>query len=155
MECFLCTLECVYTERREGCAFPLCLPFSSAHKFLPIQQCSTGSRKPKIPLLVERGRRDGEDPPPFARNSFSTVDGWNSSVFRGGTIILPCRPAYGIASLDRSRRASEKKKEMVPVGAVKIEVCVPFHFQSDLLPNQCQTAMAIWPLKCNIVKVNQ
>lgn len=43
-------------------AFPPVWPlFFQLINFLAIQQCSTGSRKPKIPLLVERGK-EGEDP---------------------------------------------------------------------------------------------
>jgi hypothetical protein len=68
--------------------------------------------------------------PPFARNSFSTVDEFLS--FQGA------HHSAVSASLCNCLSGSEGKWKMVPVGAVKIEECVPFHFQSDLLPNQCQ-----------------
>jgi len=142
----------VYRERGEGgegVAFPLCLAFSSAHKFLPIQQCSIGSRKPKITLLVERGR-DGEDPFLLLATLLkSTVDeflsfqGAPSFCRVGQPMALPLWIRVGGQVKNGGGRCCKNR------GMCPIPLSVRF------VAKATSTAMAIWPLKCNIVKVNQ
>lgn len=133
---------------------PVCLPFSSAHKFFFFCLSSSAVQvleSQRFPFWVEREESKGWGKiPPFARNSFFFYQQpMNSSVFKGRHHSAVS--AYGVASLDiGGRQQVQVMKNGGGRCCKKIWERVPFHFQSGLLPKPMSTATTICPLRCNI-----